>query len=105
MEELRRLLRTSATDRRIWGVTVLLVGWPALGVSTGIEFVRESATPVVYAYLLALNAVVPGFPGTLPFWVGFVVFCFGVATVLVGLFDWMRTRSLLADFRERLTTE
>lgn len=105
MEGLRRLLRTSATDRRIWGVSLLLVGWPALGVLAQLGFVRETATPIVYAYLLALNAVVPGFPGDTLFWGGLVVFCFAVATVLVGLFDWLRTRSALGDFRERWTTE
>lgn len=105
MEESRRLFRAVVTDRRIWGVWLLLAGWPALGALTEIDFVRETATPVVYVYLLALNAVVPGFPGGLAFWAGFVLFCFGVGTVLVGLFDWLRTRSVLDDLRDRWATE
>lgn len=105
MEEPRRLFRTVVTDQRIWGVWLLLAGWPALGTLTGIGFVRETATPVVYVYLLALNAVVPGFPDGLAFWVGFAVFCFGVGAVLVGLFDWLRTRSVLGDLRDRRATE
>lgn len=103
MREPRRLLRTIVTDRRIWGLTVLLAGWPALGTLTRVDLVLETATPVVYGYLFVLSAVVPGFPGDALFWGGLVVFYFAVATVVVGLFDWARTTT--AERRKRRTTE
>lgn len=103
MGELRRLLRTTATDRRIWVVTALSAGWPAFGMVTRLDVVLETATPLVYVYLSVVNAVVPGFPGDVPFWVGLVAFYFVVAAVLVGLFDWVRTRT--AARRGQLATE
>lgn len=105
MRESRRLFRTIVTDRRIWGTTALLVGWPALGMLTRAGPILETATPVVYVYLTLLNAVIPGFPGAVAFWVGLAVFCFVVAVVLVGLFDWVRFRTVTAARRGERTTE
>jgi hypothetical protein len=93
MESPRQLFRTAATDRRVWGLTALFVGWPAFGLLTRLEAVLETATPLLYVYLSVLNAVVPGYPGDGAFWAGFVAFWFVVAAALVGLFDWARART------------
>jgi len=103
MGELPDSIRSIGTDRRIWGVTALFVGWTAFGMLTRFGLVLETATPLVYVYLSAVNAVVPGFPGDAPFWVGFVAFYFLVATALVRVFDWVRTRSVGARFGRRTT--
>lgn len=102
MEDIRRLLRTVATDRRVWGVTLVLTAWPVAGILTGSLVVQESASPLVYAYLLALGAVVREFPSSPAFWAGFVGFCFVIAAVLVGAFEWLRARTPAA-YRERLS--
>lgn len=86
----RRQIQSLVTDLRVWGITCLLLGWPALGVLLQINAVVELATPIVYVYLLALNAIVRDFPGVYPFWVGFALFCFGTATVLVSAYDRIR---------------
>ena len=103
MGELPDSIRSIGTDRRIWGVTVLFVGWTAFGMLTRFGLVLETATPLVYVYLSAVNAVVPGFLGNAPFWVGFVAFYFLVATALVGVFDWVQTRSVGARLGRRTT--
>lgn len=105
MDEPRRLLQTVATDRRVWGLTGLLAGWPALGMVTRQGVVLETATPMVWVYLVALNGVVPGFPSDALFWVGLVGFYFVVAAVLVGLFDWVRTRTVGAERSDGRTPE
>lgn len=106
MRELRDHFATIVTDRRVWGVTAFLVGWPALGMFTRASPILETATPVVYVYLTVLNAVVPGFPGDAAFWASLVVFSFSVAVVVVALFDWARTRTVAAvERREDRTVE
>lgn len=92
MVTVQRRARTIAADRRVWGVTCVLVGSPAFGILAGANVVLELATPLVYAYLLVLGAIGGTFPGVVPFWIGFALFCFVVATVLVGTFDWVRNR-------------
>jgi hypothetical protein len=72
------------------GLTLLLAGWPAVGMLAEIDFLLEAATPILYVYQFVLWAVLRGFPGFGLFWVGFVVFCFGTATVLVSLVDRIR---------------
>lgn len=105
MDEPRRILWQIVTDRRIWGVTSFLVGWPALGMLTRQSVVLETATPMVYVYLIALNAVAPGFPSNVLFWVGFVCFYFVGTAVLVSLFDWVQTRRVAANWANQQTAE
>lgn len=100
----RRQIRTLVTDFRIWGVTCLLFGWPALGVLLQINAVVELATPIVYVYLLALSAIVRDFPGFYPFWAGLALSCFGAATVLVSAYDRVRKVVLSRWKREREST-
>lgn len=101
MSEMRPRVRKIATDRRIWGGTLVLVGWTALGMLTQVDLVAESSTLLVYVYLLALSVFVQNLPGGPPFWVGFIVFCFGTATVLVYLFDRVRALRTATGNKER----
>lgn len=105
MEEPPLLIRRVATDRRVWGGTLVLVGWPALGLVTQIDVLAESSAPIVYGYLLVLSPFVRDLPGGAPFWVGLAVFCFAIATVLVALFDGIRNRSASAESGDRKSTE
>lgn len=105
MEDSDRLLRTVAADRRIWGLTLLLVGLPALGMLTRIGLVLETAAPLVYGYLFVSDALGLGYPGGAVFWPGFAALYFGVAAVLVGLFDWVRVRVAATGLTTHRTTE
>lgn len=105
MGDATRRFRVIGTDRRIWGVTALLACWPAFGILTRTNAVLESATPLVYAYLFVLQAVGQGFPGRYPFWVGLVAFCFCIATVIVGAFDWARARRTPVGHPEQRSVE
>jgi len=105
MEEPPLVVRRVATDRRVWGVTLVLVGWPALGLVTQVDVLAESSTPFVYGYLVVLSALVRDLPGGLPFWAGLVVFSFAVAVALVGLYDRVRDLSAAGESRERKPTK
>lgn len=98
MEDLQGRSRAIVTDRRIWGTTCLLLGWPAFGILAETELLLDSAAPFVYGYLVVLRAVVRDFPADYAFWAGFALYCFGVATLLVTAFD--RVRARLTSFRQ-----
>jgi len=105
MEEPPLAVRRVATDRRVWGGTLVLVGWSALGLVTQIDVLAESSTPIVYGYLFVLSALVRDLPGGLPFWAGLVVFSFAVAVALVGLYDGIRDLSAAGERWERKRTK
>lgn len=105
MEYPRRRLRTVATDRRVWGVTLVLGGLPALGILTGADVLLEPAAAIAYGYLLVLCGTVGGFPSSPSFWAGFLVFCFAVAAVLVAAFDRVRAGADAVRARVREATE
>lgn len=96
-----RLARRVAIERRIWFATAFLFGWPALGVLTGWDLLRETAIPLVYVYLVLVRAVVRVFPGDATFWVGYAVFTFCVATVSVVVYDYVRFRLERTEQTER----
>ena len=95
------------TDWRAWIVTFLMLGWPAFGIVAETNLLLESAVPFVYGYLLILHAIVQDFPGFYVFWVGFTLYCFSIATLLVSSFDWIRIRrtSSKQPDRESITGE
>ncbi|WP_115862499.1 hypothetical protein [Halorussus litoreus] len=100
MVSTQRRVQSVVTDFRIWGIAGLLWGWPAVGALLQTTVITELATPLSYLYLLVLNAFVHQYPGFYVFWVGLALFCFGIAAILVGLFDWIRLR-LVSDEREQ----
>jgi len=105
MEEPPLVVRRVATDRRVWGVTLVLVGWSALGLVTQVDVLAESSAPFVYGYLFVLSAFVRDLPGGPAFWAGLVAFAFAIGTVLVELFDRVRDRGAAGGNREREPTE
>jgi hypothetical protein len=105
MEESVPAVRRVAADRRVWGVTLVLVGWTALGLLTQVDALAESSFPIVYGYLFVLRALVRDFPAGPAFWVGLVVLSFAVAVALVGLYDEVRDLGAGSESRGRKRTE
>lgn len=104
MEAIQRRFQAIVTDWRIWSLTILLIGWPVIGLLAEITFILESATPLIYIYQLLLHALIQDFPGFHLFWAGFALFCFSSATVLFSTIDWVRIRQTTSKESAREST-
>jgi len=92
-------VRSSGVDWRRLVLAGLFVLWTAVGVLIQSDIVLEFVIPFAYSFLVVFGLFGQSFPNTIVFWIGYAIFCFLVATVLVSLFDWVRTRVASVDWQ------
>lgn len=87
-------LRFLALDWRMWALTTLLLGWYVLGTVTPdanpIHLITDPIFALMYIYYVSLGLLTVQL-GSVSFWVGFVVYCFAIAVVIVWSVDMMRS--------------
>lgn len=84
-------------DPRVWGVASFPILWMAIGVAMKIDAMIALGMPAVYPYLFVLQIAGGALVISPVFWVGFVLYCFVSAAVLVSAFDWVRGRLSLSS--------
>lgn len=83
-------LRGLALDWRVWALTVVFLGWYALGTVTPdaspAHVLAIPAFVLMYFYYATFGLLTMQF-GIVSFWIGFALYCFSVAVLVVWSLD------------------
>lgn len=96
---LKRLVRSVVTDWRIHAVSGIFLFLIAISILFEWDILLEFNLPLAYSYLFVISLFGGAFPSGVVFWIGYAMFCFLIATILVRLFDWGRARLAATDWR------